>query len=343
MLVFVIIKTSIYLPPNSNHMRGTIMISCKNLSYWYETFEKQGGLGGTLLDLKKRDYKKVEAVKNISLQIEQGEIVGILGPNGAGKTTLIKMMTGILQPKEGEISCMGFYPFKKEKKYLKSIGVVMGQKSQLIWDLPAYETLRMLKEIYHVSKEDFEERITKLVKMLKVEEKLHIPVRKLSLGERVKFELICALLHSPKILFLDEPTLGLDVVSQYAIYNFLKEINQKEKTTILLTSHYMKDIETLANKIVIIMDGKKVKESTIEDLKREFIVDYAYIIETKEDEIPFDTKNCRVEKLEQCRYKLYVSEKASTINQFDLRKISSIREDIPELEEIIFKMFSEER
>jgi len=319
------------------------MIVCDNLSYWYETFEKQGGLGGTLSDLKKRNYKKVEAVKNISLEVNQGEMVGILGPNGAGKTTLIKIMTGILQPRDGEISCMGFYPFKKEKNYLTSIGVVMGQKSQLIWDLPAYETLRMLKEIYHVSREDFEERLKKLVKMLKVEEKLHVPVRKLSLGERVKFELICALLHSPKILFLDEPTLGLDVVSQYAIYDFLKEINQKEKTTILLTSHYMKDIETLANKIVIIMDGKKVKESTIEELKNEFLVEYSYIIETKEDELPFDASSYRVEKLESCRYKIFLSEDSNRLKEFDLSKIISIKEDIPELEEIIFKMFSEEK
>lgn len=238
---------------------------------------------------------------------------------------------------------MGFCPFKKEKSYLSSIGVVMGQKSQLIWDLPAYETFRMIKEIYCISKDEFEERIKKLVKMLKVEEKLHVPVRKLSLGERVKFELICALLHSPKILFLDEPTLGLDVVSQYAIYDFLKEINRKERTTILITSHYMKDIEILANKIVIIINGEKVKESSIEDLKKEFTVERSYIIETKEDGIPFDVSAYRIEKLKENQYKIFLSKENTIIKEIDLSKINSIKEDIPELEEIIFKMFSKEK
>lgn len=318
------------------------MISCKNLSYRYETFEKQEGIRGTLSDLKKRKYKKVEAVKNISFEIERGEIVGILGPNGAGKTTLIKMLTGILPPKEGEISSMGFCPFKKEKNYLSSIGVVMGQKSQLIWDLPAYETFKMIKEIYNISKTDFENRMNKLVEMLKIREKLYVPVRKLSLGERVKFELICALLHSPRILFLDEPTLGLDVVSQYAIYDFLKEINRKEQTTILLTSHYMKDIENLADKIMIIINGEKVKESTIEDLKKEFAIDRSYIVETKEDIIPFNASVCRVEKMKECQYKIYILNENSILDQFDLSKINFIKEDMPELEEIIFEMFSKD-
>lgn len=318
------------------------MISCKNLSYWYETFEKQEGIRGTLSDLKKRKYKKVEAVKNISFEIERGEIVGILGSNGAGKTTLIKMLTGILPPKEGEVSSMGFCPFKKEKNYLSSIGVVMGQKSQLIWDLPAYETFKMIKEIYNISKTDFENRMNKLVEMLKIKEKLYVPVRKLSLGERVKFELICALLHSPQILFLDEPTLGLDVVSQYAIYDFLKEINRKEQTTILLTSHYMKDIENLADKIMIIINGEKVKESTIEDLKKEFAIDRSYIVETKEDIIPFHASACRVEKMKECQYKIYILNENSILDQFDLSKINFIKEDMPELEEIIFEMFSKD-
>ena len=243
------------------------IIKCENLNYWYETYEKKSGIKGTLQDLWKRNHKRVMAIKNINISINKGEIVGLLGPNGAGKTTLIKLLTGILEVKSGEILCLNKTPYKKEKNYLKNIGVVMGQKSQLIWDLPAMETLRMLKEIYEIDRKEFEERLEKLLRLLNLKEKVSTPVRKLSLGERIKFELTCSLIHKPQILFLDEPTIGLDITSQYAVYDFLREVNRTENTTIILTSHYMKDIENLCERVVIILKGEKHFDLPLEELK----------------------------------------------------------------------------
>jgi len=249
------------------------IIKCENLNYWYETYEKKSGIKGTLQDLWKRKHKKVMAIKDINVSINKGEIVGLLGPNGAGKTTLIKLLTGILEVKSGEILCLNKTPYKKEKNYLKNIGVVMGQKSQLIWDLPAMETLRMLKEIYEIDRKEFEERLEKLLRLLNLKEKVSTPVRKLSLGERIKFELTCSLIHRPQILFLDEPTIGLDITSQYAVYDFLREVNRTENTTIILTSHYMKDIENLCERVVIILKGEKHFDLPLEELKEEVVIE----------------------------------------------------------------------
>ena len=250
------------------------IIKCENLNYWYETYEKKSGIKGTLQDLWKRKHKKVMAIKDINVSINKGEIVGLLGPNGAGKTTLIKLLTGILKVKSGEILCLNKTPYKKEKIYLKNIGVVMGQKSQLIWDLPAMETLKMLKEIYEIDRTEFEERLEKLLRLLNLKEKVSTPVRKLSLGERIKFELTCSLIHRPQILFLDEPTIGLDITSQYAVYDFLREVNRTENTTIILTSHYMKDIENLCERVIIILKGEKHFDLPLEELKEKFILTF---------------------------------------------------------------------
>lgn len=203
------------------------MIKIENLFYSYNSFEKDSGFLGSLKDFFKRREIKKSAIEDFNLEIETGEIVGILGPNGSGKTTLIKLLTGILNPESGNIECEGYIPFKKERGYLKSIGVVIGQKSQLIWDLPAVETLEMLRCIYKIDKVSYRNKLNNMVKLLNLEDKLRIPVRKLSLGERIKFEIICALIHSPKILFLDEPTIGLDITSQRSIHEFLLDINKK--------------------------------------------------------------------------------------------------------------------
>ncbi|WP_156413094.1 ATP-binding cassette domain-containing protein, partial [Oceanivirga salmonicida] len=187
------------------------MIEIENLKFYYKTYEKKTGFMSTIHDFFKRKYIKKQALNIDELNIKEGEIVGILGPNGAGKTTLIKILSGILEEKSGKVICDNFRPYNKNKEFLKNIGVVMGQKSQLIWDLPSIETLKLLKEIYNISKEDFDTRLDYFIELFNLKEKINVPVRKLSLGERRKFEIICSLIHNPKILFLDEPTIGLDI------------------------------------------------------------------------------------------------------------------------------------
>lgn len=316
------------------------IIKCEKLNYWYQTYEKSSGIKGTLQDLWKRKHKKAPAVINVDISINKGEIVGLLGPNGAGKTTLIKLLTGILELKSGEIKCLNKNPYKKEKEYLKNIGVVMGQKSQLIWDLPSMETLKMLKEIYEIEKKEFEKRLGKLLQLLNLKGKINIPVRKLSLGERIKFELICSLIHKPQILFLDEPTIGLDITSQYAVYDFLREVNKTENTTIVLTSHYMKDIEKLCERVIIILKGEKHFDLTIDELKQKFITKKTYIVESKNEKLPFEENNFIVKKLDNKIFEIYHEQGDIKIEELNLKDIVSIKENTPELEDIIFELFS---
>jgi len=222
------------------------------------------------------------AIKDINVSINKGEIVGLLGPNGAGKTTLIKLLTGILEIKSGEMLCLNKTPYKKEKNYLKNIGVVMGQKSQLIWDLPAMETLRMLKEIYEIDRKEFEERLEKLLRLLNLKEKVSTPVRKLSLGERIKFELTCSLIHKPQILFLDEPTIGLDITSQYAVYDFLREVNRTENIYYFPDSDY--GVEYLNNNFSFLgtkIDLSKENNYISYDFKKNNFLDMIKFFEFK--------------------------------------------------------------
>lgn len=301
------------------------MIKIKDLKYEYKTYEKGSGFLKNLQDFFKRKYIYHEAINIKEFKVNKGEIIGLLGPNGAGKTTFIKLMTGILSPKEGEISCDNYIPYEKNTLFLKEIGVVLGQKSQLIWDLPSIDTLKMLKDIYELDKQIFEKRLEKLVKLLNLESKLYIPVRKLSLGERLKFELICSLIHKPKILFLDEPTIGVDIVSQKSIYDFLITLNKEEQTTIILTSHNMKDIEALCERIVVILKGKIVHDTNITDLKNKYKTETKFIIKTKEDKFPF--RGIEYKKIECCKYEINVNE------------IEYIETQTKELEEIIYEIF----
>ncbi len=246
------------------------IIEAAQLSKFYRTTVKQPGLKGTLRHFLRRQYKTVEAVKEISFRIEPGEIVGFLGPNGAGKTTTLKMLTGLVHPTAGRATVGGHTPYRRETAFLNKITLVMGQKQQLIWDLPPLDSLRINAAVYEVPPAEFEHRIAELRDMLGLEGKLNTPVRKLSLGERMKAELMAALLHRPAILFLDEPTLGLDVNAQNAVREFLRQYNREYGATILLTSHYMADITALCKRVLLIHEGRLIHDGSLEGIRERF-------------------------------------------------------------------------
>ena len=242
------------------------IVVAESLSKSFRVAEKEPGVAGTLKHLFKRRYKSIDAVKSVSFTINPGEIVGFLGANGAGKTTTLKMLTGLLHPSAGTASVDGHVPFRRERSFLQGITLVMGNKQQLMWDLPAVDTLRMNAAIYGVDAAVARARIAELADMLELSDKLAQPVRKLSLGERMKAELMAALLHDPKVLFLDEPTLGLDINAQVAVRAFLKRYNEKRGATILMTSHYMADIVALCPRVLVIHEGALLHDGGLDAL-----------------------------------------------------------------------------
>ncbi len=242
------------------------MIEVHNLSRVFRTYKKRPGFWGGVAGLFNRKYEETWAARDISFTIGEGEFVGFLGPNGAGKTTTLKMLAGLIYPTHGSARIAGFDPSRRENAYRRIFSLVLGQKNQLWWDLPANESFTLLRHIYDLPAKDYRETLDELVSLLGVADKLAVMVRELSLGERMKMELIAALLHKPRILFLDEPTIGLDIVSQKAVRNFLRQYNQKHKVTILLTSHYMADIEELCARVIIIHKGSKVYDGPLSRL-----------------------------------------------------------------------------
>ncbi|MBP6883269.1 MAG: ABC transporter ATP-binding protein [Microgenomates group bacterium] len=246
------------------------IIDVKNLSKSFKIYKKEPGLSGALKSLFSRKYEDKMAVNDVSFTIEEGELIGFIGPNGAGKTTTLKMLSGLLYPSSGSVSVLDQTPFDRKKDFLKQISLVMGQKNQLWWDLPAMDTFLLNKEIYEISDTDFKERVEELSELLDVKEIMHVQVRKLSLGQRMKCELMAALLHRPKILFLDEPTIGLDVVVQEKLRDFIKDYNLKYKATILLTSHYMRDVKHLCKRVVVINYGEIIYDGDLDRLMTEY-------------------------------------------------------------------------
>ena len=231
------------------------VIEVRALSKAFRTYKKQPGFTGALKGLVRRQYELTHAVKEVSFQVEEGELVGFLGPNGAGKTTTLKILSGLLHPTGGTATVLGHVPWKRDDGYRRQFALLLGQKNQLWWDLPARESLELNAKIYGIAPAAFTRIVEELTELLNVKDKLNVAVRELSLGERMKMELIAALLHQPKVLFLDEPTIGLDVISQKIVREFLQQYNAQRKTTILLTSHYMADIQALCRRVIIIDHG----------------------------------------------------------------------------------------
>jgi ABC-2 type transport system ATP-binding protein len=231
-------------------------IEVSDLSRTFTTHLKAPGLAGAVKGLFKREYKTKIAVDRVSFSIAPGEFVGFLGPNGAGKTTTLKMLAGVLHPTSGSAQVLGHTPWKREPVFQKKFALVLGQKNQLWWDLPAYDSFELNRDIYEVSHSDFNAKVDEMTTLLDLKELLRVPVRKLSLGERMKCEIVASLLHAPEVLFLDEPTIGLDVVSQVRIREFLRDYNRRTGITVLLTSHYMADIQALCERAIVIDGGR---------------------------------------------------------------------------------------
>ena len=245
-------------------------IEVHDLSKTYQVYRKREGLLASVGGLFHREYNNVHAVRRVSFQIETGEMVAFLGPNGAGKTTTLKLLSGLIHPTEGTATVLGYVPWKRENDYRRRFSLVMGQKNQLWWDLPAQESFRLHKEIYRVNRRDFEHTLAELVDLLSVGHLVGQPVRELSLGERMRMELIAALLHNPEVLLLDEPTIGLDVVSQCKVQEFLRFYQSERRITVLLTSHYMKDVEVLCKRAVIINQGEIKHDGPLADVVDRF-------------------------------------------------------------------------
>jgi ABC-2 type transport system ATP-binding protein len=232
------------------------VIETRGLTKVYRTYRKEGGLRGSIKGLVRRKYDEIRAADDVTFQIDEGELVGFLGPNGAGKTTVLKMLSGLLNPTAGEARVLGFVPWERSNEMKRQFSLVMGQKNALWWDLPAQESLELNRAIYGIERDRFKKVVNGLAELLDVQDKMNVMVRELSLGERMKMELISALIHEPRVLFLDEPTIGLDVVSQKRVREFLRLYNSEHKIVTMLTSHYMQDIEELCERVIVIDHGK---------------------------------------------------------------------------------------
>lgn len=249
-------------------MEDIIMV--QGIRKYYKIAKRDKGLSASLQYLFNRKYEIKKAVDEVSFSIKRGEIVGFIGPNGAGKSTTIKILSGILYPDAGDVKIKGFIPYRQRKQYVKHIGVVFGQKSQLNWDLPLIESFELMKFIYRIPQKKYEENLKLFSELLDMEDFINQPVRQLSLGQRMRGDIVAALLHSPEIVFLDEPTIGLDVVAKEKIREFIRYINEEEQTTIIFTTHDMQDIEKVCNRLIIIDQGKKIYDGSIGQIKNRY-------------------------------------------------------------------------
>ncbi len=245
-------------------------IEVNNISKTFKVSKRAQGVSGMIANLFIPKFEKKHAVKNISFKIEQGEMVGFIGPNGAGKSTTIKMLAGILYPESGELSVNGVVPYIQRKSYVKDIGVVFGQKSQLQWDLPVIDSFELLKAIYRIPEDTYQKNLTRMTKMLDMEGFMNQAVRQLSLGQRMRADIVAALLHSPKIVFFDEPTIGVDVVGKETIRNFIRELNETDNITMIFTTHDMQDIEKTCKRLIIIDEGEKVYDGSLLGIREKY-------------------------------------------------------------------------
>ena len=322
------------------------LIEVREVSKTFRINKRQAGVTGMIANLFVPKYEKKEAVKNIGFTIEEGEMVGFIGPNGAGKSTTIKMLSGILFPDQGEIRVGGYIPYRQRKDYVGSIGVVFGQKSQLQWDLPVIDSFELLKAIYHVPDEVYRQNLDRFTQMLDMGGFINQPVRQLSLGQRMRADIVAALLHSPRIVFFDEPTIGVDVVGKERIRNFIRELNEQDNLTMIFTTHDMQDIEKTCDRLIIIDEGAKIYDGTLQDIRLQYGTSRQLDVEfSRQEEIaPID----KVEILElEHNKKRFVFESRDVqinelmnhlLNNYSVRDIN-ISE--PEIESIIRRIYND--
>ncbi len=321
------------------------IIEVNNITKSFRIVKKGSGLKESIKSFFKREYIQIDAVKDISFSIDKGEIIGYIGPNGAGKSTTIKILSGILTPDDGKCSVNGYTPWLDRKNYVKKIGVVFGQRSQLWWDIPAIDTFDLLKDIYDINDEDYNRTLSDLTEKLNLREILNIPVRQLSLGQRMRLEIAASLLHEPEILFLDEPTIGLDAVSKQQVREFIKLINKEKNVTIILTTHDMSDIEALAKRIILIGKGTVLYDGSLTKLKNKYANITNINILTK-DKLNISKKGIIKKNKTKEGYIFAIDNKILNISDF-LNLISrKIRIDNVEIEnenidEIIVKLYEE--
>ena len=319
-------------------------IQVTNLKKYYKVHQKEPGLTGSIKSLLFRQYKDVKAVNNVSFSIEDGELVGFIGPNGAGKTTVLKCLSGLLYPTSGEVQVLGYTPWNRKPQFQKQFSLVMGQKNQLWWDLPPLETFLLNKEIYEIKDEDFKRVLNDLVELLDVKKILKIQVRRLSLGQRMKCELIAALLHRPRVLFLDEPTIGLDVVMQKKIRDFIHEYNRQYNSTIILTSHYMGDVKELCQRVIIIDKGKIIFDGLLDEVIKKFADHKLLTVVFSKDIDP--KKLAEIGKIKDYNYPKAIIQvnrhEASTAASILLQKfpIEDLNIEEPKIEDIIREVFT---
>lgn len=320
------------------------IIQIRGLRKSYRVYQKQEGLLASVRGLFHREFREVNAVRGIDLDVEEGEFVAFLGPNGAGKTTTLKLLSGVISPTDGEATVMGFTPWQRANEYRRRFALVMGQKNQLWWDLPAAESFRLHQQIYRIEPAEFDRTVAELSELFGIEGLLNQPVRELSLGERMKMELAAALLHTPEVLFLDEPTIGLDVVAQHNIQQFLRDYQQRRKTTILLTSHYMKDVAALCRRVVIIAQGQIMYDGSLEGIVDRFSSHKILTLQFANDTMPSDLAPFGdVLNIEPPKAKLKVEREEiarvlSTV--LDRHTIEDVSVEDPPLEEVIAEMFA---
>jgi len=328
------------------------MIEVKNLRKTFLNYKRREGLYGAYLDLFKREYREVSAVSGVTFNISDGELVGYIGANGAGKSTTIKMLTGILIPTSGVVRVAGYIPSRDRTEYTKNIGVVFGQRTQLWWDIAVIESFRLLRKVYEVEKKTFDERLEKFKEILDLKDFIHLPLRKLSLGQRMRCDLVASLLHNPKVLFLDEPTIGLDVEGRVKIREFLSHINKTEKTTVILTTHNLDEIEKLCKRVMIIDKGKLLYDGLLSDLKESFScgkrVVFAFDEEKSSQELAGFGFNGTVnwKKLEPLRYEASFDRKTMSATEIISKvlnntHVSDIAIEETAIEDIVRKIYRE--
>jgi len=324
-----------------------VTISVSSLSKHFQVHKKEPGFSGSVKSLFIRKYETVRAINDVSFNINEGELVGFIGPNGAGKTTTLKCLSGLLFPTSGEVFVLGFVPYNRNPEFLKKIAFVMGQKNQLWWDLPAMDSLLLNKEIYDISSERFNEVLDDLSRILNVKELLKVQVKKLSLGQRMKMELIASLVHTPKVLFLDEPTIGLDVLMQRNLREFIKEYNIRYKATIILTSHYMGDVEELCKRVIIINFGRIIFDGLLSSLVEKYspYKKIRAVLTQYADPKKIDRLG-RVSRFEYPELILEVPNKKANLIAVSILKnfqVEDITIEGPQIEDVIAKVYRENK